>query len=164
MRLAFHAPMYLIPQVMELFSDQIKFLEKLEEGVISVLKNTINRDRILLEEAVTENQLFERGVDGFDKPLRPYARTTIRLKNRRGQPTDRTTTRDTGAFHASVKVEAFDEGFEVSSPLEYVQYLTKKGNRYGIDILRPSSDNLEIFLLAKYIPELKEEVKNKLNS
>ena len=143
---------------MELFEKEIKYLQKLEEGVVTVLKTSINDNRVLLEEAVTENQLFQRGVDGFDRPLRAYARTTISLKRRKGQPTYWTTTRDTGRFHDTVMVEAFNEGFEVMSPLEYAQYLTTSGNRYGIDILRPSSDNLEIFLLAKYIPALKDEI------
>lgn len=146
---------------MALFDRQIKFLNDVERDLFPVLQQTINTDRDVIEDFVTEDQLFERGVDGDNKKLRGYARTTIRIKNRKGQPTDRTTLRDTRRFHNSLFVEGFPLAFEVSSDVEYTKYLTTMGNRYGINILKPSIQNMTIFFDDFYIPNLKQDVNSK---
>lgn len=140
---------------MALFSRQINFLRELELSVFDVLKDSINQNNGVIEDYVSEDQLFDRGVDGNNKKLRGYARTTIRIKSRKNQPTDRTTLRDTGKFHRSILVEGFPLALEVSSDVDYVQYLTRATN-YGINILKPSNKNMTDFFDEFFVPDLKK--------
>jgi len=144
------------------FRPAIKFLEGLQEVAFSVLQTSINQNRVFIEDRITEKQLFEKGEDGKGKKLRGYARTTIRIKRQKGQPTDRTTLKDTGAFYKSLSVEGFPLALEVKATVPYTRYLTTEGNRYGIDILRPSEETLGEFFEKFYIPDLKKEVEQEI--
>lgn len=147
---------------MALFSTQIKFLESLEAKAFQVLQDSINKNNEFIEDGITQKQLFERGEDGKGKKLRGYARTTIAIKRRKGQPTDRTTLKDTGAFYKSLSVTGFPLALEVKATVPYTKFLTTEGNRYGIDILRPGEEVLSDFFEKFYIPELKTAIKDEI--
>ena len=142
---------------MELFSRQIKFLNQVETDLFPVLQDTINANNAVIEDYVTDDQLFDRGVDGKNKKLRGYARTTIRIKSKKGQPTDRTTLRDTKKFHNSIVATGNVSSLEMSSNVPYDIYLTKATN-YGENILKPSVQNMTLFFEEYYIPDLKKQV------
>jgi hypothetical protein len=73
-------------------------------------------------------QLFEGKLnDGSD--IKPeYAESTKRRKKRKGQPSDRVTTRDTGDYHNEFTVRPDNDELQIGSNVEYEQYLDK---RYG---------------------------------
>lgn len=62
----------------------------------------------LIIELNTQDQLFEKGEDKLGRRLDAigggYSFYTIALKQQKGQPTDRVTLKDTGAFYDSFKV------------------------------------------------------------
>jgi len=135
-----------------LFARQLEFVDSLEAKFFQTLKETIQGNSHIITDFIVEQQLFKEGVDGNGNKLKAYQRSTIRYKIRKNQPTDRTTTRDEGDFHASITIDARDDEFEVSSNVTHAKFLIKK---YGPDILRPSIENMKEFFDVYYQPKLK---------
>lgn len=143
---------------MRLFERQIQFLESLESDIYREIENSVNQFGYVLEEDISQKQLFEQGVDGKGKKLLGYSRTTIRIKIAKGQPVDRTTLRDKNDFHPSITIKAFSDRFEVSSSVTHAKFLIK---RYGKDILRPSAENINSFMFKYVLPNLKKKINDK---
>ena len=135
-------------------------LRKFKDILDQELKDEIMRNEEAIVKMVAEEQLYERGIEGRGIEIasyKPYAPRTIKKKQRKGQPYDRVTLRDTGEFHKSLKVVFDDNGFYVTSTDDKAQYLLK---RYGKPIFRLTDENLKI-LLNEYIrPSLKAKLKN----
>lgn len=143
---------------MELFKKQIQFIENLERDFYNSLRDSIERNNLVIVDYIVNKQLYDKGVDGDNKKLRGYKRTTIKYKIRKNQVSDRTTLKDEGLFHASINIDAYDDRFEVSSDVNYAKYLIK---RYGKNILKPSTDKMNIFFKKYFIPELKKKTNDK---
>lgn len=135
-------------------------LRKFKDILDQELKDEIMRNEEAIVKMVAEEQLYEHGIEGRGIGIasyKPYAPRTIKKKQRKGQPYDRVTLRDTGEFHKSLKVVFDDNGFYVTSTDDKAQYLLK---RYGKTIFRLTDENLKI-LLNEYIrPSLKAKLKN----
>lgn len=144
---------------MGIFDRQIRFIENLESELFKEMENSIKGFGFELEEAITEDQLFNRGVDGNEKKLLGYSRTTIRIKIAKGQPVDRTTLKDENNFHPSIQIDAFSDRFEVSSNVTHAKFLL---SRYGQDILKVSNKNMKEFMLKHFIPAIKQNINDKL--
>ena len=82
----------------------------------------------------TDEQLYQ-GRDAKGQPLRPrYHPITRDIKRAKGQPFDRVTTRDTGAFHRAFKVTAKKKELAVTSTDPKAPDLEAKyGALYGLD-------------------------------
>ena len=137
---------------MDVFYKQKKFISEFETKLFQLMQQTIDTFGFVLVDYVVNKQLFDKGIDGDGNRLAGYARTTIRLKLRKGQPVDRTTTRDEGEFHASVYVDAFSDRFEVSSNVPHDKYIVK---RYGRNILKITDENIREFMNIHFLPNLK---------
>lgn len=110
---------------------------------------------------IAHEQLFYEGATGRGVEIAsfaPYAPRTIRNKQRKGQPYDRVTLRDTGKFHGSLHLEFDNEGFLVVSEDPKSKYLTKK---YGKDILRLSDENLKYIMKEFIRPEIQKKFKER---
>lgn len=142
-----------------IFGKQIAFIEKLKKEIHNQLKLTIEFNGSFIVQKIKEEQLFKKGEDGNEKKLKGYSRFTIRYKLAKGQPTDRTTTRDTEKFHNSITIDATPQYFLVSSNVPYDKWIVKQ---YGKDILKVNNDNLREFLIKFYLPNLKRYVNNKI--
>lgn len=140
---------------MDLFKSQISYIESLEQTFYNSLQESIRKFDFVIKDYIVNKQLFRQGVDGAGKKLEGYTRTTIRMKIATGRPADRTTLYQEGDFHASVNIDAFDDRFEISSNVDYAKYLVK---RYGPNILKPSSENLQDFLEKYFFPTLKTNI------
>lgn len=85
--------------------------------------NNLDSKRILREayqsvspeiEETIRTRLYVKGTRGDDSkiltrnpaPGEPYAASTIKRKQRKGQPTDRVTLKDTGDFYATISAQA----------------------------------------------------------
>lgn len=108
-------------------------------AVETVERNLENGDYI--RQAVGENeekivemnvaQLYDWGVTSVGISIntyRPYTPYTISIKEIKGQPTDRVTLRDTGAFHRSFMVEVGPDSFYITATDPKTQDLV---NKYG---------------------------------
>lgn len=144
---------------MEVFERQIKFIDDLEKGMFQTFQRTIESFDYVLKDFIVNKQLFQRGIDGEGKKLAGYARTTIRMKLRKGQPVDRTTLRDKEEFHASITIDAFSDRFEVTSNVTYDKWIVK---RYGVNVLKITDNYMNEFLRNYFIPNLRTYVNSKL--
>lgn len=139
---------------MALFKKQIQYLETLEQKIFLLLRETIDNKSFIIKDYVVKKQLYDKGIDGKEKRLKGYTRTTIRYKIAKGQPADRTTLKDKGDFYASITIDVYPEHFEISSSVTHSKYLISK---YGEDILKPSASNMNDFLRIHFIPLLKQK-------
>lgn len=142
--------------VMDLFRKQKEFITRLENDLFfSQLKITLKQFDFVVIDYITNKQLFQKGIDGKGKKLEGYARTTIRIKKSKGDPTDRTTLRDKGEFYL-LQVDAKDDGFEITTDVTYGKFII---GRYGKDVLRVSNENMKEFFEVYFIPNLKKAIK-----
>lgn len=125
-------------------------LRKFKEILPQELKEEIMENKAVIVKMITEKQLYEQGVNGRDEFIAsyaPYAPRTIQIKQKKGQPTDRVTLKDTGEFYDSFDVVFDESGFYVTSTDEKAKYLAEK---YGRTIFRLTDENLTT-LLQEYI-------------
>ena len=101
------------------------------------------------------------GIDGFGQYIEPpYAPRTIKNKQKKGQPTDRVTLKDTGTFYRSFEVNTENrDGFSVVSTDPKINKLREK---YGYSILRLTRDSFN-YAIRQYIrPYLQQRLKEKI--
>lgn len=139
--------------MMGIFDRQKRFVDEFEQSLKTEFESTINMFGFVLEDYITNKQLFRKGIDGDGKKLEGYKRTTIRLKLRKGQPIDRTTLLDENEFHPSIQIDAFSDRFEISSDVNHAKYIIK---RYGRNVLKVTRENMEEFMKNYYLPNLKK--------
>ena len=139
-------------------------LRKFDEilGEFSVREITNHSDEIV--NLVTQNQLYERGINGAGVEIasyEPYAVSTIKKKHKKGQPTNRVTLKDTGKWYNSLAVLFDVDGFSIASLTDNIKsgFLKKK---YGPKILRLSNENLSLVLNEYVRPKLSEHMKKYL--
>ena len=83
-------------------------LQTFQKDIPLVVKRILRENEGIFVEMVSEDQLYERGVDRNNNPIQPnYAPITISIKRTSGQPTDRVTTRDSGDFHNSFYIKFY---------------------------------------------------------
>jgi len=143
--------------IMDIFIKQKEYLDKLESDIFLEFEKTIRQFDFVLKDFIVNKQLFREGIDGNNKKLPGYKRTTIRLKISKGDPADRTTLKDSGDFYANIEIKAFSGHFEVSSGVEYDKFILK---RYGKDVLRITDENFQLFVKNYFIPNFKSYVNN----
>lgn len=130
------------------------FNEGLDGG--SFLSGIMERNEDEILALNTEEQLYERGITSRGVRIdsyAPYSPLTIEIKKGLGQPYDRVTLRDTGAFersfwldfdHEKVWVEAFDAKTE--------ELMAK----YGDDILGFTDENIGKIVRQFVFPDIME--------
>lgn len=137
-------------------------LRRFKDILDDELKNEIMNHEDVIIQMIARDQLYEQGIEGRGIPImdyRPYTARTIKIKQKKGQPYDRVTLRDTGEFHGSLHVEYDNDGFYVTSTDDKAKYLLA---RYGKTIFRLTDDNLKE-LLDNYIkPSLQEKLKERI--
>lgn len=135
-------------------------LKKFDAIVEQELKDEILRNEDIIVKMITESQLYNLGIEGRGIEIAsyaPYKQSTIKRKQKKGQPYNRVTLKDKGEFYKSLKVVFDDNGFFVTSTDEIAGILLKK---YGNTILRLSNDNLNILLREHIRPSLEQKLKN----
>ena len=88
------------------------------------------------------DQLYEYGVNRLGVRIdsyAPYAPYTVFLKKQRGQPYDRVTLRDTGAFHKSFEIVFEPAEFYITASDPKTQELVDK---YGANIFGLTRENI----------------------
>lgn len=137
-------------------------LRKFKDILDEELKDEILKNEDVIVQMIARDQLYEEGIEGRGIPImsyQPYTAGTIKRKQKKGQPYDRVTLRDTGDFHSSLHVEFDEEGFYVTSSDDKAKYLLA---RYGKTIFRLTDENLTELLRDYIRPSLKEKLKEKL--
>ena len=124
------------------------FKRKLDISEIFNFVITTELKELIIE--LNQDQLYDLGEDSKGNklwsfsPSMPYSPYTIKIKQAKGQPTDRLTLRDTGAFYKSFTVEV--EGASIILDADGQKQDTNLFSQYGIDILGLNDQNMSIFL------------------
>ena len=135
-------------------------VKEIKNSINPTIKKAFDKHKGLIVKYNSDKQMYEKGEDSRGLSIRPaYKPITIRIKKRKGQPTDRVTLRDTGRFHKSLKVIPYEEYVEITTDIEYAKYIFKK---YGDDVLGIQEELLKEFVVNYVIEELKKEVYDKI--
>ena len=137
-------------------------LRKFKDSLDDMLEGIIREKEDIIISAVVDDQLFRRGVNGKDVKIwsyAPYAKSTIKAKKKKGQPTTRVTLRDTGDFHKSVYLVYGGNGFYLTSQDEKAKDLREK---YGDEIFRLTNKNLTRILNVHIKKELIKRLRQQL--
>ena len=120
-----------------------------------------NTDKIV---ELNVEQLYEYGINSLGISIdtyAPYSPYTIRVKNEKGQPTDRVTLRDTGDFHKSFEVVVGPVDFYITATDYKTDMLIEK---YGEKIFGLIPQN-KTELVQKYLyPAVMTQINKELFS
>lgn len=134
-------------------------LRAFKDNLPGLLEEVVHSKEDVIIAAITNDQLFRRGVNGRNVKIMsymPYRPSTIRKKKKKGQPTTRVTLKDTGEFYESMFVVFDSEGFYITSSDDKTKYLVKK---YGNTIFRLTDKNLTRILRSHIRKELVKHIK-----
>lgn len=145
---------------MSVFDEARAKLEEVRNSVNKLVQETFEEHKSLIIHYNADEQMYKLGQDAKGSIIRPaYRPATIRLKRKKGQPTDRVTLKDTGRFHKTLIVTPKENYVEISSDLEYAKYLFKK---YGDDVLGIQEELLKEFVTRYVVPKIQEGATQKL--
>jgi hypothetical protein len=140
-------------------------LRAFRDDLPRVLEDAVRAKEEVIVSAIADDQLYRRGIEGRGIKIMsyaPYAKATIKIKNKKRQPTTRVTLRDTGAFHKSMFLVFDSEGFYVTSSDEKTEALTAK---YGETIFRLTNGNfnriLRVHVRREIVKRLKKAIKKR---
>jgi hypothetical protein len=112
-----------------------------------------------IERLNTDEQMFNKGERADGAAITPpYTAFTKAVKSQTGQPTNRVTLRDTGAFHRSVSVQWQATEFKLVANDPKTPDLVRK---YSLQILGLSDDSLTVlnrFLLPKLQNDFRKSI------
>lgn len=123
-------------------ADKIAALKKFNRNASRFVLNELRNQEALIVDMNAEEQLFEHGMTNEGVKIdsyAPYASYTVEVKKAKGQPTDRVTLRDTGAFESSFKLIKKGHGFEIIATDEKADELAFQ---YGSDIFGLTDENM----------------------
>lgn len=143
---------------MTVFDDKIEVLKQFNRRPEHTVMELAKEYEPEIVDFVTDEQLF-RGKDSEGQTITPaYRPLTIQIKSAKGQPTDRVTLKDTGAFHRSIEVEFRDDQFAIVATDRKVRKLEGK---YGTKILGLNDDGQQE-LIDMIRPDLIEALREQL--
>lgn len=128
-----------------------------EDFIIKQLFKDSNFKKFILSRNIY-SQLFDEGIDSAGKKLRSdfatfgqvYSANTINIKQDKGQPVDRVTLFDTGAFYASFRLELEGKNFIINA--NTIKEDSDLIEVWGPDILGLTNESLELVItLAREI-------------
>lgn len=144
----------------ELLSRVIAVNKRLTEGVM--IREVVEDSEAWIVDMNVEEQLYKRGVDSLNESImgyRPYTQFTIRIKEQKGQPTDRVTLRDTGDFESSFYVVADNMQFDITASDEKTGELIRK---YGREIFGLTEENIQRLIEEYLLPGLVAKIRDEL--
>ena len=145
---------------MSIFKEELKIIQSFPQAIEDSIKRAVKKFDFVLVDYVVNDQMDKRGEDGEGEKIKPaYSRITIKIKQAKGQPTDRVTLHDTGDFHASVEIILQDRQFKVVSNVPHDKKIEEK---YGNKVLGIQKRNLKEFVNKFLIPEIKKGINDKL--
>ena len=142
----------------------IRRLEVVQEVLAdnSLVQEILTRNEGLIVALNTENQLEEKGVNSLGIGIHtyaPYSPKTVYLKQKKGQPWNRVTLRDTGRFHQSFRLQFTQEGFIITSDSDLTPELV---NKYGPNIFGLTPESKGYLIRSIILPELLTEINKRL--
>src|SRR5688572_12662928 len=133
----------------------LKKLESIDVGEAARVSITNTKDYAVAQQKL---QLFQ-GIGADDLKIIPsYSAKTKRIKITKGQPIDRVTLRDTGAFYQGIRIDVVGEVIRTDSIDEKSQDLQ---GRYGGEIFGMGTNYRQRYIKVLK-PEFIKQIKSKL--
>lgn len=108
------------------------------------------------------SQLYDEGMTRLGVKIwdyAPYSPYTQQVKEELGQPYDRVTLRDTGAFHESFTLRIDQDGFDITAMDPKTGMLVEK---YGPEIFGLTDQNLSYIATWIVYPDIMKQIRNKI--
>ena len=143
---------------MRKLDELISRLKNFQDEMIKVIEDVIRENEDFIIALNYEDQLYDRGVDRDDVPLKPsYAESTIKRKKRKNQITSHVTLRDEGVFHKSFYIYYGEDNFEImtSDPIEPILKWM-----YNEKILGLTDSNKQYVFEKIVFPAINEKIKS----
>lgn len=135
-----------------ILNDLKSTVEVLQKAVNGSIQESIDQNKQIIKELQTQEQMYQ-GITSKGIDIKPaYADSTIKIKRKKLQPTDRVTLFDTGAFYNSLEIIAGQNDAVIRTVISYSVYLVDK---YA-DILGLDEENWTKFLENYTIPTIKK--------
>ncbi len=134
-----------------ILDDLKKTVAELQKAVNSSIQESIEQNKQVIKELQTQEQLYQgKNSKGIDiKPA--YAESTIKIKRKKGQPTDRVTLFAKGDFYNSLEIIAGKNDAIIRTVISYSVFLV---NKYA-DILGLDEESWTEFINKYTIPTIK---------
>ncbi len=134
-----------------ILKDLKKTVAELQKAVNDSIQESINQNKQAIKELQTQEQLYQ-GKDSKGIDIKPaYAESTIKIKRKKGQPTDRVTLFDKGDFYNSLEIIAGKNDAIIRTVISYSVFLV---NKYA-DILGLDEESWTEFINKYTIPTIK---------
>lgn len=118
----------------------IRNVQRLQSNLDTVVNEAVRLNEGQILELNTEEQL-RQGIRADGAPITPpYTPFTVQVKRAKGQPTDRVTLKDTGAFYGSFQASYGKGGFGIYATDPKAQKLERK---YGSAIFGLTDENIQ---------------------
>ena len=145
---------------MTIFQPLIQKLDRLKKtGVTNLVRQVVKEESEVILNYNTDKQLEDKGVGYDNKKLKPkYKRITVSIKQRKGQPSDRVTLKDTGAFHKSFTLNAFSDFFTITATNNKTDKLVEKYGEKIFGLTIPNKNRVARDLRPKLIQKLKRRL------
>ena len=143
------------------FKTLVKKLGRLEkrDGINQLVREVVREESSTVINYNTDKQLEDRGVGSDNKKLTPkYKRITISIKKRKGQPSNRVTLKDTGAFHKSFFIDAKSRFFTIRATNEKSEGLEEKYGDKIFGLTSPNKRRLAKDLKSKLILKIRKRL------
>lgn len=134
-------------------------MEKID--LVTIAEATIIEFSPELIDINTDEQLYEKGIDSLGQSLQEYTAFTKQIKRQKGQPTDRTTLKDTGDFYDAFKLDSKTFPFGVTSTDPKTEELEFK---YGEEIFGLTEENEKEYLTDPIEPALLDKAEAEILS
>lgn len=121
-----------------------------EEAINDTAKEYVDKQR---------EQLFSGENENGEKILPEYTARTVAIKKKKGQPTDRVTLKDTGAFYTDMFIDVRKDEYVIDSADEKSAALQKK---YGEEIFGLNEQNQTSYVENNLEPVFLERSKKAL--
>lgn len=128
----------------EQINKRVKQITKLQVELIRIHIRALRQEQNFIIR-LNVNQHLKRGEDSDEKTLGSYAKSTIAIKKKKGQPTDHVYLEDTKKWHKDFALFFGAKSFEIGAPQNlYSVYIVK---RYGRLVYGLSKTSLELLKL-----------------
>lgn len=107
---------------------------------------------------LNQSQLFDKGINADNEELQPYTFLTEFFKREKGQPFDRTTLKDTGAFYTGFNIKTSDQFIIFDSTDSKTSDLEQK---YGNRIFGLTPENKTVYSFGVFYDNIKRYISQK---
>lgn len=147
---------------MGIFDRERALIESWEDIVLQSVKDAFLKYDFVILDYLTNKQWFQKGQKSDGGIIKPaYSRITVKLKQRKGDPYDRVTLRDTGKLYRSIDVIVGDRAVILRINVDYYRKLELK---YGKKILGIQEQFLKEFCENYIMPEIKKNIDDSITA